>query len=194
MNGIVRKSLMAMTDDDVFNAKDLYTEPGNFDQLQGASFVHSLTHDEHVYFFFRELAIEHSPDKSVYSRVGRICKNDNGHLRKYPSKYFTSFLKTRLACFHGKEWPFHFNELQSASGVIEGTYGLRKDKLIYGVFTTPENSILGSAICAFRVQDMVNSFDSGYFWDKDSKFSHHSPSPSSSDEGCASTSTRSMRR
>jgi hypothetical protein len=46
--------------------------------------------------------------------------------------------------------------------VVEGTYGHRTERLIYGVFTTPENSIYGSAICAFRLQDVMDSFDGAF--------------------------------
>ena len=42
---------------------------------------------------------------------------------------------------------------------MEGTYGHRSERLIYGVFTTPEHSIYGSAVCAFRMQDVLDSFD-----------------------------------
>lgn len=52
---------------------------------------------------------------------------------------------------------FFFKE--STSDIVEGTYGHRNERLIYGVFTTPENSIYGSAVCAFRMQDVLDSFD-----------------------------------
>lgn len=48
------------------------------------------------------------------------------------------------------------------SDVVEGTYGRRTERLVYGVFTTPENSIYGSAICAFRLQDVMDSFDGAF--------------------------------
>ena len=34
---------------------------------------------------------------------------------------------------------------------MEGSYQGKPTKLIYGVFTTPENAIGGNAICAFKV-------------------------------------------
>ena len=52
--------------------------------------------------------------------------------------------------------------VESTSDVVEGTYGHRTERLIYGVFTTPENSIYGSAICAFRIQDVMDSFDAAF--------------------------------
>jgi semaphorin 6 len=52
-----------------------------------------------------------------------------------------------------------FAPTESTSDIVEGTYGHRSERLIYGVFTTAPNSIFGSAICAFRLQDVLDSFD-----------------------------------
>lgn len=41
---------------------------------------------------------------------------------------------------------------ESASSLVEGRYGHTNSKLIYGTFTTPSNSIPGSAVCAFSLQ------------------------------------------
>ena len=39
----------------------------------------SFSHGEHVYFFFREGAVEHiNCGKAVFSRVARVCKRDQG--------------------------------------------------------------------------------------------------------------------
>jgi len=57
---------------------------------------------------------------------------------------------------------FTWLHAESTSDVVEGTYGHRTERLIYGVFTTPENSIYGSAICAFRLQDVMDSFDGAF--------------------------------
>ena len=46
--------------------------------------------------------------------------------------------------------------------MIDGTYGHRAEQLIYGVFTTPQNSIFGSAVCAFRLRDIGDSFDGAF--------------------------------
>lgn len=49
-----------------------------FDKPQ---FVGSFEHDKFVYFVFREVAIElGSGGKAIYSRIARVCKNDNGNL------------------------------------------------------------------------------------------------------------------
>jgi len=51
---------------------------------------------------------------------------------------------------------------ESTSDIVEGTYGRASERLIYGVFTTAPNSIFGSAICAFRMQDVLDSFDGAF--------------------------------
>ena len=38
------------------------------------------------------------------------------------------------------------------SGIIDGTYMGEKTRIIYAVFTTPENAIGGNAICAFQMK------------------------------------------
>ncbi|CAB1313760.1 unnamed protein product, partial [Coregonus sp. 'balchen'] len=50
--------------------------------------------DDKIYFFFRESSRDRS-DKSVLSRVARVCKNDVGGLRSLTNKW-TTFLKARL--------------------------------------------------------------------------------------------------
>lgn len=42
---------------------------------------------------------------------------------------------------------------------VEGRYGGHATTLLYGVFTTPENSIPGSAVCAFTFQDIMDTFE-----------------------------------
>ena len=49
--------------------------------------------------------------------------------------------------------PFYFDEIQATSGLIDGHF-------IYGVFTTPDNSISGSAICGFSIKDISKRLDS----------------------------------
>lgn len=48
---------------------------------------------------------------------------------------------------------------ESTSDVVEGKYGSANTRLIYGVFTTPTNSIGGSAICAFSMDAIMKTFD-----------------------------------
>ena len=94
--------------------------------------------------------------QSVYSRIARVCKNDKGGPHKWQNKW-TTYIKTRLNCSVGGDFPFYFNEIQGTSSTIIDTQD--GDKIIYGVFTTPENSMAGSAVCAFRLSDIEKSFN-----------------------------------
>lgn len=46
--------------------------------------------------------------------------------------------------------------------MIEGMYGGNHSQLMYGVFTTPVNSISGSAVCAFSLKDINKAFESSF--------------------------------
>ena len=49
---------------------------------------------------------------------------------------------------------------ESVSSIVEGSYNDgQKTKIIYGVFTTPENAIGGNAICAFQISDVLDTFE-----------------------------------
>jgi len=124
------------------------------------SFVGSFALDGFVYFFFREGAIEYmNCGKTVYSRVARICENDNGGTRALNNKW-TSYLKARLNCSVPGNFPFYFDEIQDISRVIEGVYkGEEPSRLVYAVFSTPPNSIGGSAVCAFSIGDFNAAFN-----------------------------------
>ena len=41
---------------------------------------------------------------------------------------------------------------------LQGTYGDELDTIVYGVFTTPPNSIGGSAVCSYRLRDISDAF------------------------------------
>lgn len=106
--------------------------------------------------------------KTVYSRIGRVCKNDRGG--PYPSgDRWTSFLKTRLNCSVPGDFPFYFDEIQSTSVIIDGVYGGDNQSVIYAVFTTPQNAIGGSAICSFTIDSILDSFDGQFKAQKDSQ-------------------------
>lgn len=36
---------------------------------------------------------------------------------------------------------------------------LKPSSLIYAVFTTPQNAIPGSAVCAFQIDDIIDTFE-----------------------------------
>uniref|UniRef100_UPI00398ED662 semaphorin-6D isoform X2 n=1 Tax=Pristiophorus japonicus TaxID=55135 RepID=UPI00398ED662 len=118
-------------------------------------FLHAVEYGNFVYFFFREIAVEHnSLGKAVYSRVARICKNDMGGSQRVLEKHWTSFLKARLNCSVPGDSFFYFDVLQSITDIIE----INGYPTIIGVFTTQLNSIPGSAVCAFNMEDIEKSF------------------------------------
>ncbi|XP_071446082.1 semaphorin-1A-like isoform X8 [Hetaerina americana] len=145
--------------DPLLYREPLRTERSDLKQLNAPNFVSSMSYKDFVFFFFRETAVEYiNCGKTVYSRVARVCKHDKGGPHQFGDRW-TSFLKSRLNCSVPGDYPFYFNEIQSTSEIIEGNYGDRKAKLIYGVFTTPINSISGSAVCAFTMEDILDSFE-----------------------------------
>uniref|UniRef100_A0A8C3SEP1 Semaphorin 6D n=1 Tax=Chelydra serpentina TaxID=8475 RepID=A0A8C3SEP1_CHESE len=118
-------------------------------------FLHAIEYGNYVYFFFREIAVEHNNlGKAVYSRVARICKNDMGGSQRVLEKHWTSFLKARLNCSVPGDSFFYFDVLQSITNIIE----INGVPTVVGVFTTQLNSIPGSAVCAFSMDDIEKVF------------------------------------
>ncbi|KAM3828080.1 semaphorin-6D isoform 6-T6 [Vipera latastei] len=118
-------------------------------------FLHAIEYGNFVYFFFREIAVEHNNlGKAVYSRVARICKNDMGGSQRVLEKHWTSFLKARLNCSVPGDSFFYFDVLQSITDIIE----ISGVPTVVGVFTTQLNSIPGSAVCAFNMEDIEKVF------------------------------------
>lgn len=158
--------------DPIIFRKPLRTQQYDSTQLNSPDFVGSFEHEDFVYFFFREGAVEHiNCGKSVFSRVARVCKNDKGGPNK--SKYsWTSFLKARLNCSVPGDYPFYFDEIQAVSQLILGRYGtgptennvkpVDGDTVLYASFSTAPNSIGGSAICAFRLRDVSDAFSGSF--------------------------------
>ena len=86
----------------------------------------------------------------IHFRIARVCKNDKGGQRVLKHNW-TTFLKARLNCSEAGDYPFYYNEIQSAAF-------MQSENRVYATFTTPENSIAGSAICSFDVSDIENTF------------------------------------
>lgn len=148
--------------DPIIYREPLQTEQYDSMSLNAPDFVSSMAQGDFVYFFFRETAVEYiNCGKAVYSRVARVCKNDRGGPHRFRNRW-TSFLKSRLNCSVTGEFPFYFNEIQSATDLIDGQYGDVSAQLIYGTFTTPPNSISGSAVCAFSLQDITDTFEGNF--------------------------------
>ncbi|BFY97577.1 hypothetical protein BsWGS_00617 [Bradybaena similaris] len=120
------------------------------DWLNEPQFVGSFDVGEHVYFFYREVALEYTNcGKKIYSRVARVCKNDYGGSTTLQN-IWTSFLKARLNCSIPGEYPYYFDEIQDVYKVGDTFYGL---------FTTNINGLTASAICGFNMRDISRAFD-----------------------------------
>ena len=133
------------------NQNLLRTEQYNSAWLSQANFVLTFETDRFVYFVFRENAIEYmNCGKTIYSRIARVCKSDQGGKLVLRDNW-TTFLKARLNCSEAGDYPFYYDEIQSA-------YYLESEGLVYATFTTPENSIAGSAICSFNISAIDDTF------------------------------------
>jgi semaphorin 6 len=90
----------------------LRTEQFNPKHLNQPNFVSSMHHEDHVYFFLRETAVEYiNCGKRVYSRVARVCTKDKGGPHKFKN-HWTSFVKARLNCSIPGDFPFYFDEIR----------------------------------------------------------------------------------
>ncbi|NWH78744.1 SEM6B protein, partial [Piaya cayana] len=136
-------------------------------------FVHAVEWRSHVYFFFREIAMEFNYlEKVVVSRVARVCKNDMGGSQRVLEKQWTSFLKARLNCSVPGDSHFYFNVIQAVTDILE----LDGRPVVLAVFSTPANSIPGSAVCAFDMNQVAAVFE-GRFREQKSPESIWTPVP-----------------
>ncbi|XP_049670269.1 semaphorin-3D isoform X3 [Accipiter gentilis] len=136
--------------------------------LTGAKFVGTFPipdtynpDDDKIYFFFREISQDSgTSDKTILSRVGRVCKNDMGGQRSLINKW-TTFLKARLVCsIPGPEGAdTHFDELQD---IFLLSTRDERNPLVYGVFTTTSSVFKGSAVCVYSMADIRAVFNGPY--------------------------------
>uniref|UniRef100_A0A4W5PBQ6 Semaphorin 6B n=1 Tax=Hucho hucho TaxID=62062 RepID=A0A4W5PBQ6_9TELE len=118
-------------------------------------FVSAVEWGPHIYFFFREMAMEfHHLEKVMVSRVARVCKGDLGGSQRVLEKQWTSFLKARLNCSVPGDSHFYFNLLHATSPILN----MNGRDVILGLFSTPPNSIPGSAVCVFDMQQLARVF------------------------------------
>lgn len=83
------------------------------------SFVGSLDSSEFVYVWLREEAVRgggggagrQCGNEQMYSRVGRLCKNDRGGPTTASKDTWTSFTKARLNCSLPGDYPFYFDNI-----------------------------------------------------------------------------------
>ncbi|PSN40455.1 Semaphorin-5B, partial [Blattella germanica] len=90
----------------------------------------------------------------IYSRIARVCKNDSGGQLMLKDNW-TTFVKARLNCSIPGEYPFYFDEIQGMAYV-------ESEDMVYATFTTPSNSIPGSAICAFNMSAINAAFGGAF--------------------------------
>ncbi len=130
----------------------LRSAPYNSLWFDRPDFVASFETKRFLYFLFREPALEYTNcGKAVYSRLARVCKDDRGG-KLVLKNAWTTFLKARLNCSLPGEYPFYFNEIQSADY-------LASDDVVYATFTTGDNSIAGSAVCSFNLSSVEKTFE-----------------------------------
>ncbi|XP_048466143.1 semaphorin-3D [Rhincodon typus] len=119
------------------------------------------TDDDKIYFFFREATEDSSTsDRSIFSRVARVCKNDVGGQRSLINKW-TTFLKARLVCsVPGPDGvDTYFDELQDVFLLHTKD---ERNPIVYGVFTTTSSIFKGSAVCVYSMADIRASFNGPY--------------------------------
>ncbi|XP_056393374.1 semaphorin-6A isoform X3 [Hyla sarda] len=141
--------------------------------LKEPYFVHAVDYGDLIYFFYREIAVEYnSMGKVVFPRVAQVCKNDMGGSQRVLEKQWTSFLKARLNCSVPGDSHFYFNILQAVTDVIH----INGRDVVLATFSTPYNSIPGSAVCAYDMADIASVF-TGRFKEQKSPDSTWTPVP-----------------
>ncbi|TNM89922.1 hypothetical protein fugu_004156 [Takifugu bimaculatus] len=136
-------------------------------------FVQAVNYGDFIYFFYREIAMEYNTmGKVVFPRVARVCKNDRGGSPRVLEKQWTSFLKSRLNCSIPGDSHFYFNILQAVTDVIH----INGKDVVMATFSTPYNSIPGSAVCAYDMAEVANTF-TGRFKEQKSPDSTWTPFP-----------------
>ncbi|XP_054445901.1 semaphorin-6A isoform X2 [Pteronotus mesoamericanus] len=141
--------------------------------LKEPYFVQAVDYGDYIYFFFREIAVEYNTmGKVVFPRVAQVCKNDMGGSQRVLEKQWTSFLKARLNCSVPGDSHFYFNILQAVTDVIR----INGRDVVLATFSTPYNSIPGSAVCAYDMHDIANVF-TGRFKEQKSPDSTWTPVP-----------------
>ncbi|KAL1492641.1 hypothetical protein ABEB36_010871 [Hypothenemus hampei] len=138
----------------------LRTKQYNSFWLNDPEFVASFETHDFVYFLFKETAVEYiNCGKVIYSRIARVCKNDKGGHTVLRDNW-TTFIKARLNCSVSGNYPFYYNEIQSAQYIPE-------ENVVYATFTTPTNGIAGSSICSFNITSINAAFNGPFKYQSD---------------------------
>ncbi|KAM6961008.1 semaphorin-3E [Aplochiton taeniatus] len=114
--------------------------------------------DDKVFFFFTERETDgEGLHQAVYTRVGRVCANDQGGQRMLVNRW-SSFLKTRLICSvagpNGIDT--HFDELEDVF-VLKSKD--EKNPEIFGLFSTTSAVFKGYAVCVYHMEDIRAAFN-----------------------------------
>uniref|UniRef100_A0AAZ3QF49 Sema domain-containing protein n=1 Tax=Oncorhynchus tshawytscha TaxID=74940 RepID=A0AAZ3QF49_ONCTS len=156
------------------------TERDNRQQLNEPKFIGSVVipdnddrDDDKVYFFFTERGMDaEGVNKAVYTRVGRVCANDQGGQRMLVNRW-SSFLKTRLICSvagpNGIDT--HFDELEDVF-VLKNKD--EKNPEIFGLFSTTSAVFQGYAVCVYHM-DVVRAAFNGQFAHRERPEHHWTP-------------------
>uniref|UniRef100_A0A914Y475 Sema domain-containing protein n=1 Tax=Panagrolaimus superbus TaxID=310955 RepID=A0A914Y475_9BILA len=137
------------------------TERNNLKLLNKPTFAGSLHTDKYVYFFFREKAVEAETidgygASGYYSRVARVCKNDDGGPTIYANEW-TTYVKARLNCSLPGSKQFYFDQIISISNVTNN-YG-KSDGMVYATYVSEYDFLSHSVICAFNINDIDKLFE-----------------------------------
>ncbi|XP_077566385.1 semaphorin-3E [Stigmatopora nigra] len=157
------------------------TERDDRQQLNEPRFVGSAVipdnddkDDDKVYFFFTEREVDaEGVNKAVYTRIGRVCANDQGGQRMLVNRW-SSFLKTRLICsVAGPDGiDTHFDLLEDVY-VLNNKDG--KNPEIFGLFSTTSAVFKGYAVCVYHMDDIRAAFN-GPFAFRERPEHHWTPS------------------
>ncbi|MGH0177714.1 UNVERIFIED_CONTAM: hypothetical protein FKN15_076048 [Acipenser sinensis] len=104
-------------------------------------------------------------DAVIYRSLG-----DSPTLRTV--KHDSKWLKARLNCSVPGDSHFYFNILQAVTDVLR----INGRDVVMATFSTPYNSIPGSAVCAYDMEDVANAF-TGRFKEQKSPDSTWTPVP-----------------
>ncbi|XP_029953193.1 semaphorin-3E isoform X2 [Salarias fasciatus] len=144
------------------------TERNDRQQLNEPKFVGSAVipdnddrDDDKVYFFFTEQEVDaEGANKAVYTRIGRVCANDQGGQRMLVNRW-SSFLKTRLICSvagpNGIDT--HFDDLEDVF-VLNSKDA--KNPEIFGLFSTTSAVFKGYAVCVYHMDEIRAAFNGAF--------------------------------
>lgn len=143
----------------------LTTRDGGISMLSRPHSAGTLTLGEHMYFAFREDALEREAcGIRVSSSLARICKNDLGN--PVNTKLWSSFMKLRLQCVDTTVREKFYPEFFSFDGIYDTSWVPDMDGgLLFGAFVTVTHGYPDSAVCAFRLADVKRVFATSDFFE-----------------------------